>query len=651
MAKVSVGSSIERHVPDPVRSGRLTQGRSLSLLALGLLLAATFFFLGDIGHFNDDYFYLQRDPVTHEVRTLLLDRHVHVWRPLFRLIMPAMQTLLWDHAGVMHALSTVLHGLVVVQLYRLLVRIGISWRIAAVSATLFLVYPAHSEAIFWLCCIPTLIACNLVLVCMHMQLSWLEREQEPDGIARLYPVFAGVLAFAVASLNEQPAGALALMPAMLFIARPPETLTLAARWKRTLVPSIFAAAALIIYIECHFAAMAPAPAEPVSMLHRAHGILTRIEQLVDRAPGEFLLHDYARGAFTHGLAVLFKHPWHTAGFALLMTIGTVLAARTWLGRNEPSSPSSEVSATNIAGHFPFRLMFVGALWVCASWAPIVLIHASTSSRLHYPSNLGLAMLLAGALQLLTNVFARSPRQTPALILAARLLGGITALALCSIFAIMMIAQQDLYRLRSNRDASEAAQLRGLVPDAPPNTIFLPIRIDSAVATTGSKRFDTAIAPAWCWEYAAGWNLQQVFKRSDVHTALVGPNVWLKLHTWPEPGPERLLMLSRIADPKPPVIEPSPYGVGKLLPLDTIVPFSIDASGHVALYSGAVIVKHPGDTAILRTIEFPLAAVALRRHRLPPRLLTLTDPPERLMTPRSTKSRKRHDTDTNTDADD
>ncbi len=55
-----------------------------------------------------------------------------------------------------------------------------------------------------------------------------------------------------------------------------------------------------------------------------------------------------------------------------------------------------------------------------------------------------------------------------------------------------------------------------------------MRVESRTLDTGSWRFDFYFMSCWNWHYAAGWNLQQVFRRDDIYTVQAGFNEWMGL---------------------------------------------------------------------------------------------------------------------------
>lgn len=74
-----------------------------------------------------------------------------------------------------HAVNFFLHGLIVVQIWRLARRIGIPG--AAVGAALFAVHPIHTEAVAWIISVKDLLATLLSLACIEFYLN----ARQPGG--------------------------------------------------------------------------------------------------------------------------------------------------------------------------------------------------------------------------------------------------------------------------------------------------------------------------------------------------------------------------------------------------------------------------------------------------------------------------------------
>src|SRR5215471_16986243 len=98
--------------------------RTTALLLL-VFLASTLFLRAGLGQFSDDYAYDRRDPVT-GVNSLPLGGLLppYVFRPLYMIIVPALETRFGGVPAVLHVINAAAHALVAWLLYRLLRRIG-----------------------------------------------------------------------------------------------------------------------------------------------------------------------------------------------------------------------------------------------------------------------------------------------------------------------------------------------------------------------------------------------------------------------------------------------------------------------------------------------------------------------------------------------
>lgn len=613
-------------------TGPTSRGHRLALAAalvfpIALLAISTFYFFGAIGRFNDDYFYLQRDLSTWQIRSLILDRPFHVWRPLFQVVVPALQTLLWDHNWALHLISTLLHGVNTWLIFRLLVRFGLSTRISAAAAMIFLVYPGHFEAVFWSSCVPTLMATGLLLGCMHAHLSWLEMPaDQPRGVRKLYPLGLAITAFCIAALNEQPAGPLATLPLLVFLRPPAPGVPLARHIRRAAFPAACAGIALIIYVVGHYHNMADrgwiAAKAPLRVRLPAN-VLT----VAERVPTELLLRDFAAGAWSHGRSVLLANPTLSLAFAALLIIGLVLGARAWLRGDtvpqetqRPAASDAPMSARRIAALVLFALA-----WIVCAWIPIVVNHAVTTPRLHYVADIGLLILCALAAHLTARSLARIMPLN-----ALRVVGGAALVAATLAMSVMMVGIQDGYRLRAERDLSEARQLADLFKDVPSGTLFVPMRVESRVLNTSSWKFDLYFLSCWNWHYAAGWNLQQVFRRDDIHTVQAGFQEWMGVWA-PTDGTDvrsTAVLVGVVARPFPvPNFTRNPEGAGRLVAWNRIVPFTVERNGRVQVYTR--VYYTPDDKS--RAFDFTpdLVEQAIKRHALPRKNMTLRPFPEEL----------------------
>src|SRR5262245_29281979 len=128
-----------------------------ALFPVALWFLATFFLLGDLGKFTDDWYYVQRVPETGRIESLVSARPLHFWRPLYRVIVPSLITVFWKADWVVHLISAVAHGAVAWLLWRLMRELRVPGPGAAIGALFFLVWPSHFEPVFWMCALPTVL--------------------------------------------------------------------------------------------------------------------------------------------------------------------------------------------------------------------------------------------------------------------------------------------------------------------------------------------------------------------------------------------------------------------------------------------------------------------------------------------------------------
>ncbi len=223
---------------------------------VALLLLGTFFLGGRIGFWSDDYWHNLRNPATGELpeisfRGLTMDRGFFL-RPLFYVVVPALTTLAWKTQWPAHLAVTLVHGLVVAWLWRLMRLLGVSARAGAAAALLFMVYPGHFEAVFWTAALPTTIATALMLRLMIVQVRYARRERPFDSGRGWWAVAAmPALVFEVCCLNEQPAMGVLAMPLVYWAAcrrceGSPEQSWVVELW-RALSPAFLCGIAVLAY--------------------------------------------------------------------------------------------------------------------------------------------------------------------------------------------------------------------------------------------------------------------------------------------------------------------------------------------------------------------------------------------------------------------
>lgn len=192
------------------------------------------------------------------------------------------------------------------------------------------------------------------------------------------------------------------------------------------------------------------------------------------------------------------------------------------------------------------------------------------------------------------------------VIAGAIIGGIT-----------MVGLQKAYQLRGREDLAVMAQLKRLVPDPPPQTVFLPVRIEHWPTNTGMIRFDRLRPGAFDTIWSATAIVRQSYKRRDLWAA--GCNPWR-----PPMIMDATTQWVRLDDqfviwsPFPPDRRDNqPRARGTRLPWTNVLPFVVDTSGHVKLLKQVVFDPPPVPGAQPLTIEPPLVAQLLASKRIRP----------------------------------
>jgi hypothetical protein len=230
----------------------------------GLFLVAfwaVFYFNGDFLHhgwFNDDrdfvrelrsfnshgrYPQINGDPGLREVLSTWNPRHGWLYRPVFLTYLAGMFKLFGANPVALHAGNLVLHSITLVLLFVLVFRLSKSLVAGLLAALLFVYWPQHSEAIWWISCGSTLLAGLFSLATL---LLWsLFREHS----SRKY--FAGALAcFVLALCSKEDAMSLPLiLLALDWFLAPQSTFRARVRllWPFALVYAIYLACAWVGY--------------------------------------------------------------------------------------------------------------------------------------------------------------------------------------------------------------------------------------------------------------------------------------------------------------------------------------------------------------------------------------------------------------------
>lgn len=562
----------------------------------GLLFAyATLFFGGRLGWWSDDYWHNQRDAITGQPEGWIIRRGFFL-RPLFYRIVPPVTTWSWRSQWPAHVLEALQHAAVVVVLWRLMVSLGATRRAAAAAALLFMVYPAQFETIFWVSAIPTSLACLLMLTAMFVMV-WFARERIGWWAAGAVPV----LVFALCCLNEQPAAGVAALP-LVYWAALPGSERRGAGWRmhlvRALAPAALGAAAAVAYallvlLDPNKVAGTRGSVQSMITAKNAWPHLLTFTDVLWR---RLVLKNFAQGSLLTG----FEQVRATGLIGAAWAVGLVAAAALWL-RSWVRGPA-EQSERSMA-----PMAIAGLVIFLTGWFPIYIFAAyEPDSRTRYWPCIGMAITIGAGLSAVGPRLAGGGRS-----FAARLSTGLALCIVLCLSATMLVGTQAGFRARFARDRAEGEQLRALVPDPPPITFFLPIRVDEAAVHTRSPVFDRHFRSVWEFPWTGPKFIAAAYRRLDLRCGY-----WYGW--WPGvpvrgANEEGIHYTDRLGPRFPPI-----EGSGSRIPWDRVLPFVIDGAGQVRIVTRVVFPGNaPGSPPVERRIPLapagaPDFAVRLRR---------------------------------------
>lgn len=581
----------------PTPGNPLTRRARWLLLPVALWFAATLFLRGDLGKWNDDYFFLgQFDSATGAVKSYTLDRPLHFWRPVYRYVATPLITALFHHDRALHVVSAVVHGLVCLLLYGLLRRLHLSRPASGLAAMLMLVWPSHYEVAFWNTCSFTAVATAGCLSATWLYMNWLERRRRGHGAwlpVWTAPPIMAALGFLVAATNEQPAAAfvaLGLLGLALVVAPPTEAARLSiarsgGRFRalvRAAAPVIGAGIGLGAYVIVQVRRYPPSRGGSIGSNVELVDMPRRLAGLAAEVWSHLVLNGVRSDAFRFGIAALRADPL----LAALAAAAVVAGAALWVRASAPAASAAQHPARPA---WRVWLIVFGAAWFVVCWLPIARIVYPASPRLFYAPCAGLAIAVGAALDLAIGSVRHPPRWRARISLAA--IGLMFACAVC------MIGVQRAFHLRWHADQDQARQLVALVPDPPRRAIFVPIRVvdrlGGAERTPFTRRFYPPLHSSW----AGGWWLQMAYRRHDVFAAqAIGPWDRVPLTSvnvsdeWPNGR----------AMPLNPMMPPFRRRArsGAAFAWEKVIPFEIDDHGRVHVFTSVRIELGEGKSATL-----------------------------------------------------
>lgn len=517
---------------------------------LVLWFIATFFLLGDLGKWNDDWFYVQREPETGAIRSLVLDRPVHFWRPLYRVIVPGLATLLNGREPAHHLICAAVHGLNAWLVWKLLATLGARRLAASLAALLFLVQPAAFEAVFWLCCLPTLLSAAVSLGAM-IAAARLAGAGRAWGAACV----GGAAAFAAAALNEQPAALLLALPLVCWAA---------AGRAGVLVTLGAVGTSLGLYVLGHAYMVQRMPAVGGGGLFVGPGLMAGVAAGAAVWAWEWCtsLGSMLR-ALEHGAAALAEHP------ALALAAGAVLVAAGVVWVLEQRERGHEPAGVGVGS--PGRLVLIGLVMGATAGAPIVLTNYWLNPRVLYAPSVGLALAVAG----LGMIPGR--RTQAARLRVGRMAAAGAGAGVLGMLALMMVGVQWSFQRRDREDRWELAALSGMVPRPGWGAVFVPVRAELPRHPAWADMYERQFWGVFHSWWSSSWSVRQQYRRGDITAGhgIGGP-------AWSRPAMTGVLV----------------QGVGRV-EWERVIPFTVDEDGRVELIGSVSWVSPSG---IQRTVK-------------------------------------------------
>jgi hypothetical protein len=235
----------------------------------------------------------------------------------------------------------------------------------------------------------------------------------------------------------------------------------------------------------------------------------------------------------------------------------------------------------------WAVLFGLAIFVLG-WAPIVAVRNQTvETRLFYYPLIGIIIVIA----VFADSFISFCRiSSPVRQYLVTLFGVGIAFVACT-QAVCMVGIQSAFRERSRLDKSQVRQLRALVPDPKPGSVFVPLHTEDAAARTGFYQFDQFAISAFATFWSAPRALQFAYNRQDISSTF-----YLQ---W---GPLPLVFENTGAlyrNGLPP-FDASPRD-RTIIPYDRMIPFIVNQDGNVTLVQSLKVERASGENI---TLTFP-----------------------------------------------
>ncbi len=541
------------------------------------ILTATLFLGGNLGKNTDDYAINLRDPVTNAIPSPFnpLELYPFFWRPLHNTLCFTVGTLFPDANRSVHIAVAFFHALSCLGLFLLLREMTRTRLAPALAALLFAIYPLHGEVAFWFCTTSTAIGTAIFFAAALVAVRYARSER--SSLRLLLLVFA--LFFLITCFYEQSAAPAAALP-FIILGLSRRSLGWPTRLTRAVAATMAAGLACIAYVVLLISTAPDYARGSTGSFIKANQFASRFHEFF---PSFFFVmfgdraNQLVRGSLILG--------WKTLHSPLgLVAASTLLAgAILWLvwATRRGGLRSELIPSPHTPPHFGW-LFIAGIATFFAAWLPIFVIdHQIVELRNTYVPLIGMAMILAAILDALLSLRPAIISHYPVAIRFSTALVGIgaTALGIAS-----LIGYQSFLQARWKLDQVQIAQLKQLVPNPPPGTIFVPMRESAIASHTGHFLFDRTRIGVFETEWSAHFVVAFAYRRNDISATYY--NFWLPPPRIPldGPGPDGIRWNHPYAKHIARLFPKDPEGKPRI-PWDNIIPFVTDQraqSGHIKL---------------------------------------------------------------------
>lgn len=568
----------------------------LWLFPVAIWFAGSYFLLGKLGKWSDDYSMTCFSPVTGEWTIAGTSRSMAqgLWRPINQQTAGFLQTTLWHQDRLIHTITAVMHALTAWMLFRFLRRAGVSKHAAAAGGVLFLGAPMGYEVIFWAATIGTTISLLLALAIAMMVM----RLGNGHGRWAVFVPVGLVVAFLIACGYEQSATACAAMPLLYLGATDP-----ARGWARRLLGTCGVAAVLglgcVIYVIGVLTTVSTGMRGSSQTFVDSETIGRQARGVYSGFRRRMYLERFAAGAWEEGLWRLAQMPVRTGIAATLLALGGFGWVRWWAMGGTGEAGGSTIAANEAR---PER-SGVGRWWLLAfavaafflAFLPIIAIrNQGVESRLIYWPAACVAIMITVLLDWVLERL-RAPAVPRIAARVSRGMLGASVAGAAIMGCVLLIGVQSVWMKRSKMDRDGIAQLKTLMPDPKKGTVFVSVGQRDKPVRTGSFYFDGFATGVWHLAWTPIPALRIGYKREDVFgiscaawtNGMDVENVHERgLLTWPRRW----------------VWGKSPDAEGRhVLEWERIVPIRLDPEGRVEMAS-AIVLELPDGRDVTRPVE-------------------------------------------------